>query len=93
MNSLTFTRNSFSPTQGQWWNDCCNPHHERRVSLVASCMGFFLWTSDFRNAKTGQIIASKFFCTKPNSDDPLSWFGDTDSRQRWMEEQWQKQAV
>jgi hypothetical protein len=56
-------------------------------------MGFFLWTSDFRNAKTGQIIASKFFCTKPNSDDPLAWFGDTDSRQRWMEEQWQKQAV
>lgn len=93
MNSLTFDMASFASTQGQWWSDHRNACTERRVSLEASCMGFFLWTASFRNAQSGQIITSKVFCTKPNSEEPLALFENGDDRQRWMEAQWAKQAV
>jgi hypothetical protein len=93
MNNLVFDMASFSPTQGQWWSDRRNACTERRVSLVASCMGFWLWTADFRNAQTGRIITQKFFCTKASSEEPVALFEDPDDRQRWMEEQWEKQAV
>jgi hypothetical protein len=93
MTKLVFTMKSFSPTQNQWWSDTNNPCVERRVGLVASCMGFWLWTADFRNAQTGKRITSKFFCTKPSSEEPVALFEDADDRQRWMEEQWEKQAV
>jgi hypothetical protein len=88
MNNLVFDMASFSPTQGQWWSDRRNACTERRVSLVASCMGFWLWTADFRNAQTGKRITSKFFCTKPSNEEPVALFEDADDRQRWMEAQW-----
>lgn len=81
------------PTQGQWWSDSRNACTERRVKLVASCMGFWLWTADFRNAQSGKRITSKFFCTKPSSEEPVALFEDAEDRQRWMEDQWQKRAV
>jgi hypothetical protein len=93
MNTLVFDMTSFSPTQGQWWSDSRNACTERRVKLVASCMGFWLWTADFRNAQSGKRITSKFFCTKPSSEEPVALFEDADDRQRWMEDQWQKRAV
>jgi hypothetical protein len=93
MNSLIFDMTSFTPTQGQWWADHRNTRTERRVSLEASCMGFFLWTASFRNAQSGQIITSKCFCTKPNSEEPLALFENGDDRQRWMEAQWEAQAA
>ena len=92
MNSLIFDMTSFTPTQGQWWADHRNTRTERRVSLEASCMGFFLWTASFRNAQSGQIITSKCFCTKPNSEEPVALFENGDDRQRWMEAQWEAQA-
>ena len=93
MNSLTFTSSSFSSTQGQWWADHRNTLTERRVSLEASCMGFFLWTASFRDAQSGQIITSKCFCTKPNSEEPVALFENGDDRQRWMDAQWEAQAA
>jgi len=93
MNTLVFDMISFTPTQGQWWSDSRNACTERRVKLVASCMGFWLWTADFRNAQSGKYITSKFFCTKPSSEEPVALFEDADDRQRWMEGQWAKRAV
>lgn len=93
MDRLIFTMRSFSPTQGQWWADASNKGIERRVKLVASCMGFWLWTADFRNAQTGERITSKFFCTKPSSEEPVALFEHADDRQRWMEKQWGMKAA
>ena len=93
MTKLVFDMSSFSPTQSQWWKDAINAGVERRVSLVASCMGFWLWTADFRNAQSGKIITKKFFCTKPSSEEPVALFEDADDRQCWMEGQWKAQAV
>ena len=93
MTSLTFSNSSFSSTQGQWWRDGRNVNTERRVRLMASCMGFHLWTADFRIAKSGKRITSKFFCTRPGLEEPIALFENADDRQRWMIEQWQKQAV
>jgi hypothetical protein len=93
MNNLVFDMTSFTPTQGQWWSDHRNACTERRVSLVASCMGFWLWTADFRSAQSGKRITSKFFCTKTSSEQPVALFEDADDRQRWMEDQWQKREV
>jgi len=56
-------------------------------------MGFHLWTADFRKAKSGQRITSKFFCTRPGLEEPIALFENADDRQRWMIEQWQKQAA
>ena len=89
MNSLIFDMTSFSSTQGQWWSDFRNEGVERRVSLVAAQFGFFLWTADFRDARSGKRITSKFFCTKPSSEEPVALFEDADDRQRWMEAQWE----
>lgn len=90
MTKLIFTMASFSPTQGQWWKDNANAGIERRVSLVASCMGFFLWTADFRDARSSSIVSQKWFCTMPNSDEPVALFESPNDRQRWMEAQWAK---
>ena len=90
MTKLIFTMASFSPTQGQWWKDNANVGIERRVGLVASCMGFFLWTADFRDARSSSIVSQKWFCTMPNSDEPVALFESPDDRQRWMEAQWAK---
>jgi hypothetical protein len=93
MTRLTFDTASFSPTQGQWWSDHRNARTERRVRLVASCMGFWLWTADFRDAQSGRITTSKFFCTNTSSEKPVALFEDADDRQRWMEDQWAKGAA
>jgi hypothetical protein len=90
---LIFDMASFSPTQGQWWEDLRNDNTERRVSLVASQMGFFLWTADFREARSGKIICQKFFCTKPDSEEPVALFEHVQDRQEWLEKEWAKQAV
>ena len=84
---LIFTMAAFYPTQGQWWRSCAPAGTERRVKLVASCMGFWLWTADFRDARTNKLLTSKFFCTKPNSEEPVALFENADDRQRWMERQ------
>ena len=93
MTRLTFDMASFSPTQGQWWSDRRNACTERRVRLVASCMGFWLWTADFRDAQSGKIITSKFFCTKTSREEPVALFEDADDRQRWMEAQWKQREA
>jgi hypothetical protein len=90
---LIFTMAAFSPTQGQWWRSCSPKGTERRVKLVASCQGFWLWTADFRDARTSKLLTSKFFCTKPNSDEPVALFESADDRQRWMDKQWAMQAA
>ena len=90
---LIYDMASFSPTQGQWWKDLRNDNTERRVSLVASQMGFFLWTADFREARSGKLLYQKFFCTKPNSEEPVAWFENIQDRQAWLEKEWAKQAV
>ena len=90
---LIYDMASFSPTQGQWWKDLRNDNTERRVSLVASQMGFFLWTADFREARSGKHIYQKFFCTKPNSEKPVALFENIQDRQEWLEKEWAKQAV
>ena len=84
---LIFTMAAFSPTQGQWWRSCAPKGTERRVKLVASCQGFWLWTADFRDARTSKLLTSKFFCTKPSSDEPVALFESADDRQRWMDKQ------
>ena len=86
---IIFTMDSFSPTQGQWWSDFNNKDVERRVSLVAAQFGFFLWTADFRDARTGKIIAQKWFCSKVSSNEPVALFESIGDRQRWMEAQWE----
>lgn len=93
MNRLIFDMTSFSSTQGQWWKDLRNDNTERRVSLVASHMGFFLWTADFREARSGKFICQKFFCTKPDSEEPVALFEHVQDRQEWLEKEWAKQAV
>ncbi len=93
MTRIIFTMDSFSPTQGQWWSDNANTNVERRVSLVASQMGFFLWTADFRHARTGKHITQKFFCSLPTSNEPVALFEHVSDRQAWLEKQWEaKQA-
>jgi hypothetical protein len=93
MTKLIFDMNSFSPTQGQWWGDTINAGVERRVSLVAAQFGFFLWTADFRDAKTGRIITQKFFCSKVSENEPVALFEDIGERHRWMEEQWKEREA
>lgn len=93
MNRLIFTMDCFRPTQGQWARACAPSGTERRVKLVASCMGFWLWTADFRDDRTSKLITSKFFCTRPNSEEPVALFESADDRQRWMEKQWALQAL
>ena len=93
MTRLIFTMDSFSPTQGQWWSDHSNANVERRVSLVASQMGFFLWTADFRHARTGKHITQKFFCSLPTSDEPVALFEHASDRQAWLEKQWALRAA
>ncbi len=94
MDRIIFTMASFSPTQGQWWSDFSNKGIERRVSLVASQMGFFLWTADFRDARSGKHICQKLFCSLPTSDEPVALFEHVSDRQAWLEKQWEiKQAV
>lgn len=93
MNRLIFTMNSFSPTQGQWWADTSNKGIERRVSPVAAQFGFYLWTAEFRDTKTGRIVTRKWFCSAPGSNEPLALFETIGDRHRWMEEQWRQRAV
>ena len=93
MTRIIFTMASFSSTQGQWWADFSNKGIERRVSLVASQMGFFLWTADFRDARSGKRITQKFFCSLPTSDEPIALFEHVDQRTEWLEKQWAKKAV
>ena len=93
MNSLIFDMTSFTPTEGQWWSDHRNVGVERRVSLVAAQFGFFLWTADFRDARTSQHICQRFFCSKVSSNEPVALFEHIGDRHRWMEDQWQKRAV
>jgi len=89
--SLVFTLDSFRPTQGQWWGNNTVRGTERRVSLVAAHLGFWLWTADFRDAHSGRIITQRFFCTKPSSEEPVALFENPDDRQRWMQQQWKAQ--
>lgn len=93
MTRLIFDMASFGSTQGQWWKDLRNDNTERRVSLVASQMGFFLWTADFREARSGKHITQKFFCTKSESEEPVALFEHVQDRQTWLEKEWAKQAV
>jgi hypothetical protein len=87
--NIIFTMASFSPTQGQWWSDFNNKGVERRVSLVAAQFGFFLWTADFRDARTGKFICQKFFCSKVSDNEPVALFETAGDRHRWMEAQWE----
>lgn len=93
MEKLVFTMASFSPTQGQWWKDSANTNVERRVSLIGAQFGFFCWTASFRNAKTGQMITQKWFCSEVSSNTPVALFEEIGDRHRWMEEQWQKREA
>ena len=87
MNSLIFDITSFTPTQGQWWSDHRNEGVDRRVSLVAAQFGFFLWTANFRNARTGKHICHRFFCSKASSNDPVALFETAGERHNWMQKQ------
>lgn len=89
MTKLIFDMTSFSPTQGQWWGDMKNNGIERRVSLVAAQFGFFLWTADFRDARTSKIIDQKWFCSKVSDNKPVALFETIGDRHRWMEAQWE----
>lgn len=89
--ALVFTLDSFCPTQGQWWRNNTVRGTERRVSLVAAHLGFWLWTADFRDAHSGRIITQRFFCTKLSSEEPVALFESPEDRQRWMEMQWKTQ--
>jgi hypothetical protein len=91
--TLVFTLDSFTSTQGQWWSCFTTKGTERRVRLEASCMGFHLWTADFRDARSGERLDQKVFCTKPGSSELVALFDNGDQRQRWMEDQWQKRAA
>jgi len=89
MNTLVFDMTSFSPTQGQWWSDFRNENTERRVSLIAAQFGFFLWTADFRDARTGKMICQKFFCSNVSDNEPVALFETIGDRHRWMEAEWE----
>lgn len=82
--------NLLSSTQGQWWQAkslgfCV----ERRVELVASQMGHFLWTASFRNDRTGQHLGQRFFVTLPKSDTVLAVFDNLADREAWLVANWE----
>lgn len=87
---LVFTPASFSSTQGQWWKCFSNDGIERRVSLVASQAGFFLWDASFRHARTRQVVDRRWFCSKAGSSEPIAFFNSPGDRHQWLEEQYKE---
>lgn len=82
--------NLLSSTQGQWWQaKSLGFGVERRVELVASQMGHFLWTASFRNYRTGQHLGQRFFVTLPKSDTVLAVFDNLADREAWLVANWE----
>lgn len=78
-----------SSTQGQWWSaESLGFGVERRVELIASHMGHFLWTASFRNDRTRQHLGQRFFVTLPKDHTILAVFDDLPHREAWLKARW-----
>jgi len=93
MQAFSFDSDSFRSTQGQWWYDRSFPGIERRTSLVAAHMGHHLYTTELRCAESRQVMASKFWASKPLSTEPLAIFDSPEERCEWLERQWEANAA
>lgn len=79
-----------SSTSGQWWRcDALGYGGERRVELVSSYMGHFLWTASFRNDHTREHFGQRFFVTLPKQSTPIAVFDTLAERDAWLKANWQ----
>jgi len=56
-------------------------------------MGHHLYTTELRCAESRQIMASKFWASKPLSTEPLAIFDSPEERCEWLKHQWEVNAT
>lgn len=93
MENLTFDMQSFSPTQGQWFDDHRNQNVQRRGFLFSSHMGYHLWVAEFRTTENlnvwppeSKFICRKYFVTEPKKTTPIALFESGADMHRWIKE-------